>query len=74
MFGDAALGETNLAMIATARSVGAAAKFTGSGGAIVAYCPEGEQQEQRLKGETVCTVVQGGQRSRLMKPSQEALY
>ncbi|WIA36426.1 hypothetical protein OEZ86_007736 [Tetradesmus obliquus] len=49
MFGDAALGETNLAMIATARSVGAAAKFTGSGGAIVAYCPEGQQQEQRLQ-------------------------
>lgn len=51
MFGDAALGETNLAMIATARSVGAAAKFTGSGGAIVALCPQGEQQEQRLRGE-----------------------
>jgi glucuronokinase len=50
MFGDAALGETNLAMIATARSVGAAAKFTGSGGAVVVYCPEGEQQEQRLTG------------------------
>jgi glucuronokinase len=55
MFGDAALGETNLAMIATARSVGAAAKFTGSGGAIVAFCPAGEQQEQRLQGEACCS-------------------
>lgn len=27
----------------------AAAKFTGSGGAIVALCPEGEQQEEALK-------------------------
>jgi glucuronokinase len=51
MFGDAALGETNLAMVATARSVGAAAKFTGSGGAIVALCPLGQQQEQQLQGE-----------------------
>jgi len=51
MFGDAALGDTNLSMIATARSVGAAAKFTGSGGAVVALCPDGQQQEQRLQGE-----------------------
>lgn len=51
MFGDAALGDTNLSMIATARSVGAAAKFTGSGGAIVALCPDGHQQEQQLQGE-----------------------
>lgn len=48
MFGDAALGETNLKMVATARSVGAAAKFTGSGGAVVALCPMGEGQEQLL--------------------------
>jgi glucuronokinase len=51
MFGDAALGETNLAMICTARAVGAAAKFTGSGGAIVALCPQGQQQEKQLQGE-----------------------
>jgi len=50
MFGDAALGALNLQMIATARSVGAAAKFTGSGGAIVALCPQGEEQERLLKG------------------------
>lgn len=51
MFGDAALGELNLKMVAAARSVGAAAKFTGSGGAIVAYCPMGEEQEMLLRGE-----------------------
>jgi glucuronokinase len=51
MFGDAALGALNLKMIEVARSVGAAAKFTGSGGAIVALCPQGEQQEQQLQGE-----------------------
>ena len=49
MYGDAALGATNLAMIAAARSVGAAAKFTGSGGAVVALCPAGEAQEAALR-------------------------
>eukprot|EP00879_Flechtneria_rotunda_P025024 GHRR01026556.1.p1 GENE.GHRR01026556.1~~GHRR01026556.1.p1 ORF type:complete len:305 (+),score=81.79 GHRR01026556.1:33-917(+) len=49
MFGDAALGETNLSMVAIARSVGAAAKFTGSGGAVVALCPKGQEQEQQLQ-------------------------
>eukprot|EP00877_Chromochloris_zofingiensis_P005287 jgi/Chrzof1/1475/Cz10g09080.t1 len=49
MFGDAALGQLNLRMIKTARSVGAAAKFTGSGGAVVVYCPAGEEQEVRSK-------------------------
>ncbi|KAK9904684.1 hypothetical protein WJX75_000560 [Coccomyxa subellipsoidea] len=47
LFGDAVLGEVNLRMIECARSVGAAAKFTGSGGAIVAFCPEGDEQEER---------------------------
>ena len=49
MFGDDALGVLNLEMVATARSVGAAAKFTGSGGAIVAFCPMGGAQIERLK-------------------------
>ncbi|KAK9828127.1 hypothetical protein WJX81_008100 [Elliptochloris bilobata] len=35
MFGDAALGALNLRMVLAARALGAAAKFTGSGGAIV---------------------------------------
>eukprot|EP00243_Klebsormidium_subtile_P008411 TRINITY_DN3984_c0_g1_i1.p2 TRINITY_DN3984_c0_g1~~TRINITY_DN3984_c0_g1_i1.p2 ORF type:complete len:109 (-),score=18.36 TRINITY_DN3984_c0_g1_i1:256-582(-) len=48
MFGDEALGEMNVDMVMTARSVGAAAKFTGSGGAVVAYCPEGLDQVKRL--------------------------
>lgn len=50
MFGDACLGEVNLRMVEAARSVGAAAKFTGSGGAVVAFCPLGEEQEQLLQG------------------------
>jgi mevalonate kinase len=50
MFGDGVLGPTNLDMIAAARSVGAAAKFTGSGGAILALCPQGAAQEQALQG------------------------
>ncbi len=50
MFGDEVLGATNLRMIEAVRSTGAAAKFTGSGGAVLAYCPEGEAQVQRLAG------------------------
>jgi glucuronokinase len=44
MFGDEALGELNIKMVEVARSVGAAAKFTGSGGAVVAFCPNGPAQ------------------------------
>ncbi|KAK8950182.1 putative glucuronokinase 2 [Platanthera guangdongensis] len=36
--------ELSETMIETARSVGAAAKFTGSGGAVVTFCPRGPQQ------------------------------
>ncbi|CAL5220579.1 g2617 [Coccomyxa viridis] len=65
IFGDAALGQINLAMIKCAWSVNAAAKFTGSGGAIVALCPEGEPQELGLKAACeregfVCVPVQVG--------------
>lgn len=49
MFGDEVLGELNLKMIEVARSVGAASKFTGSGGAIIAFCPEGPDQVKRLE-------------------------
>lgn len=48
MFGDDALGAINIKMIEVARSVGAAAKFTGSGGAIVAFCPDGPSQAKLL--------------------------
>ncbi|CAI5466083.1 unnamed protein product [Closterium sp. Yama58-4] len=48
MFGDEVLGKLNLSMVQAARAVGAAAKFTGSGGAVVAFCPEGEQQRAML--------------------------
>jgi glucuronokinase len=36
-------------MIELCQSVGAGAKFTGSGGAVVACCPDGAEQEARLK-------------------------
>ena len=46
MFGDAALGSTNLRMIEVCRSVGAAAKFTGSGGAAIVLCLNDEQKDK----------------------------
>lgn len=49
MFGDDVLGSVNIRMIETARSIGAAAKFTGSGGAVVAFCPEGPAQVELLE-------------------------
>ena len=52
MFGDDALGEMNIKMVEVARSVGAASKFTGSGGAVVAFCPDGDAQAELLK--TAC--------------------
>ncbi|CAM6084090.1 unnamed protein product [Calypogeia fissa] len=48
IFGDEVLGDLNIRMVETARSVGAACKFTGSGGAIVAFCPQGAAQEEAL--------------------------
>lgn len=49
LYGDAVVGAQNLAMVATAESVGAAGKLTGSGGAVVALCPEGAEQAERLQ-------------------------
>ena len=49
MFTDAGLGDENIRMIKLCQSVGAGAKFTGSGGAVVACCPDGVEQEARLK-------------------------
>lgn len=49
LFGDAALGRDSLEMIEVAESVGAAAKFAGSGGALVCLCPDGEGQVRRLR-------------------------
>lgn len=51
MFGEEALGELNIKMVEVARKVGAASKFTGSGGAIVAFCPEGPSQVKLLENE-----------------------
>ncbi len=49
MFGDEALGERNLMMVELARSVGCAAKFTGSGGAALVLAPGGEAQVEQLE-------------------------
>ncbi|NP_001136473.1 uncharacterized LOC100216586 [Zea mays] len=49
MFGDDVLGALNIKMVDVARSVGAASKFTGSGGAVVALCPDGDSQVERLR-------------------------
>ncbi|BAU00940.1 hypothetical protein LR48_Vigan10g285100 [Vigna angularis] len=51
MFGDEALGGLNIKMVEVARKVGAASKFTGSGGAVVAFCPEGTSQVKLLQDE-----------------------
>jgi glucuronokinase len=40
LFGDECLGAANLDMISIAQKHGAAAKFPGSGGAIVGLCPD----------------------------------
>jgi glucuronokinase len=45
MFGEAALGKESLKMIEIANSVGVAAKFTGSGGAVVALPLDNKQKE-----------------------------
>ncbi|KAL6630592.1 hypothetical protein ACP70R_028443 [Stipagrostis hirtigluma subsp. patula] len=48
MFGDDVLGSVNIKMVEVARSVGASSKFTGSGGAVVALCPDGDAQVELL--------------------------
>ncbi|CAN6873235.1 unnamed protein product [Brassica oleracea] len=41
----------NIEMVEVARKIGAAAKFTGSGGAVVAFCPDGPSQVKLLEEE-----------------------
>ncbi|XP_057982716.1 glucuronokinase 1-like [Malania oleifera] len=49
MFGDDVLGALNIEMVEVARRVGAASKFTGSGGAVIAFCPDGPSQVKALE-------------------------
>ncbi|XP_050226040.1 glucuronokinase 1-like [Mercurialis annua] len=49
MFGNDALGAMNIEMVEVARRIGAASKFTGSGGAVVVYCPGGASQVKLLE-------------------------
>lgn len=51
MFGDEVLGAMNIEMVEIARRLGAASKFTGSGGAVVVFCPEGSSQASLLEDE-----------------------
>ncbi|CAN7068168.1 unnamed protein product [Brassica rapa subsp. trilocularis] len=51
IFGDECLGAVNIEMVEVARKIGAAAKFTGSGGAVVAFCPDGPSQVKLLEEE-----------------------
>ncbi|EPS69261.1 hypothetical protein M569_05505, partial [Genlisea aurea] len=44
MFGDGVLGGLNVEMVEIGRRFGAASKFTGSGGAVVVFCPQGASQ------------------------------
>lgn len=48
LFGNDALGKINLEMIKCATDCGAAAKFCGSGGAVLVCCTGGEQQQVDL--------------------------
>ncbi|GLC39983.1 hypothetical protein PLESTB_001630000 [Pleodorina starrii] len=48
LFGDEVLGALNLRMVELARAAGAGVNYTGSGGAVVVFCPRGEQQAAAL--------------------------
>jgi hypothetical protein len=50
LYGEDALCGATLDMVAVADSVGAVAKFCGSGGAAVACCPAGSTQAAKLQG------------------------
>ncbi|GMH06796.1 hypothetical protein Nepgr_008636 [Nepenthes gracilis] len=49
MFGDDVIGALNIEMVEVARQAGAASKFTGSGGAVVVFCPDGPSQVELLE-------------------------
>ncbi|CAI0456975.1 unnamed protein product [Linum tenue] len=51
MFGDDVIGALNIKMVEAARKVGAASKFTGSGGAVIVFCPNGQSQVKLLEEE-----------------------
>ncbi|KAI5063693.1 hypothetical protein GOP47_0022240 [Adiantum capillus-veneris] len=67
MFGDDVLGAINIRMVEVARSVGAACKFTGSGGAVIAFCPDGPDQVKRL--EEACRVAEFTMEKALVAPA-----
>ena len=48
IYGDACLGESNLAMVAVAQAAGLPVKFPGSGGAVVGMATT-EEERERIK-------------------------
>lgn len=55
MYGDAAVGLKTVRMVELAKSIGAHANSTGSGGAVLVLCPKGDMQVYSLKGEFIAT-------------------
>lgn len=49
IYGDAALGEANLKMIRIAEKYGSAAKFPGSGGAVIGLCLDEDQKLEMMR-------------------------
>ncbi|GIL66201.1 hypothetical protein Vafri_19795 [Volvox africanus] len=79
LFGDEVLGSKNLRMVELARSIGAGANYTGSGGAVVVFCPDGESQGAVLaaaahaEGFTLERVKVGPERAPLPPAAADAL-
>ncbi|GLI63469.1 hypothetical protein VaNZ11_006443 [Volvox africanus] len=79
LFGDEVLGSKNLRMVELARSVGAGANYTGSGGAVVVFCPDGESQGAVLaavaqaEGFTLERVIVGPERALLPPAAADAV-
>ncbi|XP_048588400.1 glucuronokinase 1 isoform X2 [Nematostella vectensis] len=62
IFGDQAIGKTNLRMIELARQHGSAAKFPGSGGAVIGLCQNPERLKElkqafQAEGFVICDIV-----------------
>ncbi|CAN0905011.1 Probable glucuronokinase 2 [Linum grandiflorum] len=51
MFGDEVIGALNIKMVEIAQKVWPASKFTGSGGAVIVFCPNGQSQVKLLEDE-----------------------
>ncbi|KAJ8034154.1 Glucuronokinase 1 [Holothuria leucospilota] len=62
LYGDDVIGAENLQMIDLARQFGSSAKFSGSGGAVIGYCPDQDKLSDlkrafQMQGFVVCDVI-----------------